>query len=303
MTLKMLVAGLLVSCALIMPAVAQDATGRIDALENQLRQLTGQVEELTFSVRRLQKQLAADHQTGQAEPQPAAPALARKKLDVAAVQPGDGVETIGEAPVELQKSQEAEIGASGSIYDAPAAAPAATVLGSMDNRAAKPNDGGYQGKLIEQGGDAVVAQDSFENQSANDGIEQVALAQQSPQALFEQANEALLQRKFSIAQRGFQQLLQNYPDHSLAGSAQYWLGETYFVQGDYREAAQNFLSGYQKYKSGRRAPDSLVKLGVSLAKMGQQDQACASLNAVASEYPKALEAKRRASTELKRAGC
>jgi tol-pal system protein YbgF len=306
MMLKRLVAGLLVSCALCGMASAQDATGRIDALENQVRALTGQVEELTFAIKQLQREFKGSRQTGQLEEPAAARSLApeRKQAAIAEADSG-GIEVIEEAPVVAAKSKPT------SIYDA--TAPEPTVLGSLNNRAADPGDGGYQGQVLvgtSEGEQPFKADDSFDaGQQAGDtslvpeGIEQVALAQQSPQALFEQSNEALLQRRFSSAEEGFRQLLQNYPDHSLAGSAQYWLGETYFVQGDYRGAAQNFLIGYQKYQKSRRAPDSLVKLGVSLAKLGQRDQACASLSAVATEYPKALEAKRRAQTELKRAGC
>jgi tol-pal system protein YbgF len=301
MLMKRLVAGLLLSCVLTMPSVAQDA-GRIDALENQVRMLTGQVEELTFSIKQLQKTLRADTQTGQiARDVPLAPA-ARAKLaapaDLATADSGAGVEIIEEAPVVARKLKAPE-----TIYEA--SAPEPTVLGSMDNKASQPEDGGFQGQILVQpsDGEQKITKEADAALTSSDGIEQVALAQQSPQALFEQSNEALLQRRFSNAEEGFRQLLQAYPDHSLAGSAQYWLGETYFAQGDYREAAQNFLIGYQKYQKSRRAPDSLVKLGVSLAKLGQHDQACASFSAVATEYPKALEAKRRAQTELKRAGC
>ena len=67
--------------------------------------------------------------------------------------------------------------------------------------------------------------------------------------------------------------------HSLAGSAQYWLGETFYAQGNFREAAQNFLHGYKNYPKSRRAPDSLLKLGISLNKLGQTQQACAATTA------------------------
>ena len=40
--------------------------------------------------------------------------------------------------------------------------------------------------------------------------------------------------------------------------------------GDYRGAAQNFLKGYQDYPKSRRAPDSLLKLGLSLEEDGRE---------------------------------
>ena len=99
------------------------------------------------------------------------------------------------------------------------------------------------------------------------------------------------------------EFLAKYPDHNLAGSAQYKLGETYYAQQDYSDAAQNYLTGYKQFPKSRRAADSLLKLGLSLNKLGQKEQGCAALGSVGSEFPKAVEANKRAQAEYKRAGC
>ncbi len=282
-----------VTCAHVGPAFAQDAS-RIDKLENHIRMLTGQIEELSYSVQQLQKQIKQGQQLGQLE-QPQAPAPQRLKAP-AVVADGSGIEIIEEAPLVGQKSvDDAEIVASTEAVGLPKGS---KILGSM-NSASKSENGAFDGQLIVPLG----AEDGQVAPVQNEGIEQVALQPETPQTLFERSNEALLRRQFPEAADGFRKLLDTYPDHSLAGSAQYWLGETFYAQGDYRTAAQNFLAGYQKYPKSRRAPDSLLKLGLSLNKMGQKDQACASFISVSAEYPKAVEAKKRAQTELKRAGC
>ena len=104
-------------------------------------------------------------------------------------------------------------------------------------------------------------------------------------------------------ERAFKEFLAQHPTDPLAGSAQYWLGETYYAQNDYKRAAANFLQGYKKYPGSRRAPDSLLKLGISLNRLGQSEQACAAYAAVSAEYPKAVDARKRAQAEAKRAGC
>jgi tol-pal system protein YbgF len=136
-----------------------------------------------------------------------------------------------------------------------------------------------------------------------DAIETVSLAPESPETLYERSNESLLRRQFGDAESGFSSFVSKYPEHSLAGSAQYWLGETYYAQGDFRQAAQNFLQGYKGYPKSRRAPDSLLKLGISLNKLGQTQQACAAFGAIGGEFPNAVDAKKRAQAESKRAGC
>ncbi len=58
----------------------------------------------------------------------------------------------------------------------------------------------------------------------------MALSPESPEAIYEKANESLLRRQFAEAEAGFGSFMAKYPDHSLAGSAQYWLGETYYAR-------------------------------------------------------------------------
>ena len=175
----------------------------------------------------------------------------------------------------------------------------------------RPKDGGFEGVVLvppsqqEPGDDAFVTQglNQGAGETAQDSIETVALAPESPEAIYEKANESLLRRQFAEAEAGFGSFMAKYPDHSLAGSAQYWLGETFYAQSDFKRAAQAFLRGYKTYPKSRRAADSLLKLGISLNRLGQTEQACAAYLAVSAEYPKAVEARKRAQAEAKRANC
>ena len=64
------------------------------------------------------------------------------------------------------------------------------------------------------------------------------------------------------------------PQDYLAGNAQYWMGETYYVRGRYQDAAVTFAEGYQKYPTNSKAPDNLLKLGMSLGQLGKKADAC-----------------------------
>ncbi len=109
------------------------------------------------------------------------------------------------------------------------------------------------------------------------------------QTLYQQGYGALLQKDYAGAEVAFSQLVGAYPNDPLAANAQYWLGETYYVRGQYKEAADAFLKGYKKYKSGDKAPDTLLKLGMALAELGQKDAACSTLNELQTKYPSAPE--------------
>jgi tol-pal system protein YbgF len=98
--------------------------------------------------------------------------------------------------------------------------------------------------------------------------------------------------------------LARYPRDGLAGNAQYWLGESYFVRGQFKPAAQAFLKGYQTYAGSPKAPDSLFKLAVSLDRMGQKNDACATFGELLQKFPTApANIKSRAQTERQRLGC
>ncbi len=299
----------LVGLGLMSPAMAQSASEmavRMSQLEEQVRGLMGQIEELNFEVKQLRGQAT---KSGGLDVAPQVP----RKLAVAAI--AEPAPAATEQVPAIQESGVAEIemapldAASGSNAVALNKAPEAQVLGAMSSGAAKPDDGGFQGKVLvppsqqEPGDDAFVSQAPANANANADSIETVSLSPENPEALYESSNESLLRRQFGDAEGGFSSFLQKYPDHSLAGSAQYWLGETYYAQNDYRQAAQAFLQGYKKYPKSRRAADSLLKLGISLNRLGQAQQACAAYAAVSSEFPKAVEARKRAQAEAKRAGC
>jgi tol-pal system protein YbgF len=126
----------------------------------------------------------------------------------------------------------------------------------------------------------------------------------NPKQLYETAYGYLLQQDYGAAETSFDDFLKRYPNDALAGNAQFWLGESYFVRGQYKAAAGAFLKGYQSYGRSAKAPDSLLKLAMSLGRLGQKDQSCASFAELNTRYPTAsADVKSRAAAERQRSGC
>jgi tol-pal system protein YbgF len=304
----------LVGLGLVSPVFAQSASDmavRMQQLEDQVRRLTGEVQELSFEVKQLRAQAGAAPQQSGAVQQMTPPAAQVAEQPGPSQQKRLAAASAG-APIpdsnDIEVITQQPIGTPPQAGEADLAAPDLRVLGTMDNAAAQPNDGGFQGKVLVPPSQQEPGDDAFVQQGAGStSIETVALAPdaatESPESLYERSNESLLRRQFAEAEAGFSNFLQKYPEHGLAGSAQYWLGETFYAQGDFKRAAASFLQGYKKYPKSRRAPDSLLKLGISLNRLGQADQACAAYAAVSAEYPKAVDARKRAQAEAKRAGC
>ncbi len=107
----------------------------------------------------------------------------------------------------------------------------------------------------------------------------------NPEAEYQFAYNLLLQQDYGAAQTAFEQFVGRYPRNPLAANAQYWLGETYYVRGNYKQAAVAFLEGYERYGDGNKGADSLLKLAISLAHLGKTGAACSSLGELSGRYP------------------
>ncbi|MFZ1414605.1 MAG: tol-pal system protein YbgF, partial [Defluviicoccus sp.] len=126
----------------------------------------------------------------------------------------------------------------------------------------------------------------------------------TPREVYAGAFAQLQREKYPEAETGFQQFLKRYPDDPLAENANYWLGESYYAQGDYARAATTFLEGYEKHKKGAKASDTLLKLAMSLGRLNKKPEACATLQELGRAFPGAPSAiKTKAGDERRRLGC
>ena len=104
-------------------------------------------------------------------------------------------------------------------------------------------------------------------------------------AQYEAAYTQLKLRQYDGARLGFENFLKTYSDNILAANAHYWLGETYYVQGSYGDAARAFAKGFQAFPDSAKSPDMLLKLGMSLKGMGKSEQACVALSQLPIKFP------------------
>ena len=90
----------------------------------------------------------------------------------------------------------------------------------------------------------------------------------------------------------------------MAPAATFNLGESYFLRGRHREAAEKYLEISAKYASSPQAPDALLRLGQSLIALGAKEQACASFTEIGVKYPNApIRTKEAAQRESKKIPC
>ena len=127
---------------------------------------------------------------------------------------------------------------------------------------------------------------------------------QTPKDEYDLAYGYMLRKEYALAEEGFRTFLKKYPNDPMLGDATYWLGESMFQRQRFRDAAEAFLNVSTKFETNARAPDALLRLGQSLAALGEKEAACASLGEVARKFPRAsMSLKQSVEREQKRVRC
>ena len=132
----------------------------------------------------------------------------------------------------------------------------------------------------------------------------VALPAGTPKEQYDFAFEILRRQDYARAEAALRAFVKANPKDPLAGNAQYWVGETLYVRGDYQASAVEFMNGYQQYPKSPKGPDNLLKLGMAMSKLNQAQGACTALGRIAREYPNAPDpVKKTAQSERAKLKC
>lgn len=123
------------------------------------------------------------------------------------------------------------------------------------------------------------------------------------QQQYSYAQKLVTKGQYAEAENALTEFLKRYPEDKLAGNAQYWLGQTYYIRKIYTKAARTFLDGYNNYPKSPKSPAFLLKIGMSFNAMGEKNEACDSYRELASRFPDSLESKNKRPPLEKKAGC
>jgi tol-pal system protein YbgF len=130
-------------------------------------------------------------------------------------------------------------------------------------------------------------------------LPKVSIAEQ-----YKYATNIMKSGDFEKAEIAFKEFVDTHSKHELAGSAQFWYAETFYIRQLYDDAAAAFLEGYQKYPNSPKAPENLLKLGVTLAELGEIEQGCKMIINLKIAYPKTdASILQKSSYEKKRFNC
>jgi tol-pal system protein YbgF len=293
---------------------------RIERLEQQIRQLTGTIEQLQYRNQQLENQLRGASAGGvpaaqpvqsqpiqqpgarppvQAAPMPAppAPVATGRRSDV--FDPSQNPNAPG-APRTLGGPQNEPPPI--VTADPPLGAPGGRRAGApLDLSTLSSAPGSEAGSSPEQG---PLPAPPSRNLSATGAVAAVAPPSDTPKDTYDLAYGYVLRKDYALAEDTFHAFLKKYPTDRRAAEAQFWLGESLFQRQRYDAAAQAFLEVSTKHGSHAKAPEALLRLAQSLAAMNQKEMSCATLAEVGRKYPKApATVKQGVEREQKRVRC
>jgi tol-pal system protein YbgF len=124
-----------------------------------------------------------------------------------------------------------------------------------------------------------------------------------PQDIYQAAYLDFSRGSYSLAVAGFREFLRRYPEHDLAGNAQYWIGEGYLAlargygnaaQADkeseaLNQAVQEFRKVLANYPRADKVSTALYKEALALIELKQPQQAAARLQYLVDNFPQAEE--------------
>ncbi|UOM36328.1 tetratricopeptide repeat protein [Acuticoccus sp. I52.16.1] len=242
---------------------------RIQQLETQVRMLTGQVEQLTFTVRRLQQLIEAGG-AGQTSG-----AIGTDQRG--AVQPGAGAppRSLGQVPAQPAPSSTVGQAAPSNTFGQSGTGPVDLSALNGDLSATPP---------------PASPTPSTRAAPSNPELDKVRDLQHSG--------------RFAMAADAARTVLTDNPSGPVAGEARFMLGEALLAQRDFRAAANQFLETYTTDPNGARAAESLLKLSTSLNGLGESEAACSSLEELFGAYPNVSGSLRaQAEAERRTANC
>ncbi|MBT8420870.1 MAG: tol-pal system protein YbgF [Gammaproteobacteria bacterium] len=230
-----------------------DLLERVDGLQREIRELRGQVEVQNHALSRMKQELRDRYPDFDERLQ---------RLEVI-VGPGMAlpVDNVEIAPEAIS-----------SVSESDATSPQFPVQKT-------PEQSGFSPSL--QAMESAPTESRFEASTSDSNQEQQA---------YRMAFNLLKKGAYKEAITAFGEFLEQYPRGRYADSAQYWLGEAYYVTQQYPLALEEFQKILREYPSSSNFVDALLKVGYAQHELGQKAKAEQTLGDLIEQYPDTTEA-------------
>ena len=264
---------------------AQNSELRIANLEQQVRELTGKLEELNFMVLQMQEQIRALQGGGRL--------IANSGADTTELTHGPAVLQAKDHATNVPAQTTAPKTGTETATQQPRIGNSPQLTNGMDTtstpRGTPPKDLGTmeldnKGNVVQETVDYSPATATLGTPSDDNSITANLSQFENAKDLYDYGYKHLLSGDYKAAEQIFRNFQERFPSDPLIADASYWLGESLYGQQRYREAAQVYSDMQRDYKDSPRVPEDLLKLGMSMAKLGNPKVACAVFSEIGKRY-------------------
>ncbi len=282
--------------------VQSNEVGRIGQLEEQIRSLNGRIEEMSFQLLQMQEQIRKFQEDNEFRFQDLESGKSGSTKKSQLETPRTNDQASGTAPATTDQATATDPNAglgSDTAANGNAGAPPSTLGQIIFDNAGNPVAANEDTSSLDS---ALPGVDQGINETPDSQQQTAAL--DNPGDLYQSAYGHVLTGDYSQAENEFRSYLEAFPQGEKAADASFWMGEAQYSQGKFNDSAKTFLNAHQTYGKSPKAPEMLLKLGMSLAALDNKDTACATLREVNKRYPKASPAvKAKVTSEQSRLAC
>jgi len=111
-----------------------------------------------------------------------------------------------------------------------------------------------------------------------------------PETLYKSAYSDYTNGNYDLAVQGFQQYIENYGQTDLASNAQFYIGDSYYLEKKYAEAIKAYNLCMMQYPGGNKMQAAQLKKGYALLAEGQTSAGVRELRSLVRRYPDSKEA-------------
>jgi tol-pal system protein YbgF len=247
---------------------------RFMEMENRFRTVTGQYEEAMYRLAQMSRTM--ENTLGDVE-------YRLRQLEQG------GVNTTGSEPLAGAAQEGANVG------------PAAQAGAAADQASTQQEGGepaipaGAVALLVDVEEDVVVTPETHPEQY---------LEGDTPEEQFRAAFFLVRRGELDKAINAYRAFITLHPNHPYRANAVYWLGRSHAAQGNYAEAARILVDAYDKHADSDKGAEILLHLGISLEKLGQNEDACSAFGELDRRFPNADSAVKESKIDgQKKAGC
>jgi TolA-binding protein len=124
------------------------------------------------------------------------------------------------------------------------------------------------------------------------------ISQKTPEEILKMACDYLEENNMEECRRILNAFVTKNPTNIYCGMMLFYVGNSYFIEKNYKNAALAYMKGFKANPSGSKAAEALYKLALCFKQLGEEEKCKSTLEKILSDYKG--EFARKASVELKK---